>query len=213
LHDIAYHDVPRETFEATEQIIGVKKERLDLYVDQLFWWNQKINLISRDVSRETIWEHIRHSLLLGQFRVFKQYEFIVDTGSGGGLPGIPLAIAYPRKKMVLNDIVSKKIMAVKQIVRKLSLSNAATSDSPIQDIKLDADEFFLVSKHAFKINQLYKYTAHLPWSAIALYKSIQIDNELEGLGIPLDITVYNLYPNSGQDFYKGKGIIIIRRLN
>lgn len=208
---ITYHNVSRETFELADDLIQANRSMFELYVDKLLWWNEKINLISRDVSRETIWEHVRHSLLLSSFNAFKQAKCVVDAGTGGGLPGIPLALAHPKKEFILNDIVSKKIMAVKQMKRELSLTeHVKTVSKSIEEVRIE-NEFLLISKHAFKIRELYKFTAHLPWTAIALYKSIDIADELDEVKVPLNITIHKLFPNSDNSFYKGKGIVIIRR--
>ncbi|MDZ7691898.1 MAG: RsmG family class I SAM-dependent methyltransferase [Balneolaceae bacterium] len=107
-HQITRQNVPRETFSRVDEFIEKNRDKLETYLDALFWWNNRVNLISRDVSRETAWEHIRHSLVISGFVNFKDAEHIVDAGTGGGLPGVPLAIAHPEKRYYLNDIVSKK---------------------------------------------------------------------------------------------------------
>nr|WP_286669215.1 RsmG family class I SAM-dependent methyltransferase [Fodinibius salicampi] len=201
-------NVSRETFSNTDQLLEKYKPKIETYIDRLFWWNKRINLVSRDVSRETILEHIRHSLLLAQFESFTESQIIVDAGTGGGLPGLPLAITHPEKRFILNDIVSKKCMVLKQIARKLAINNTETIDVTIKNVQVQ-DPFLLISKHAFKINDLYKMTAHLPWSTMILYKGGNFKSELEGIEEPLDIQSIELSP--GGDFYSGKALIIINR--
>ena len=106
-HRITYSILTDEHISEWETIINNNIQSLILYSDQLLWWNKKINLISRDVSHETVVEHIKHSLLLSTSYWFKKAKKIIDTGSGGGLPGIPLAMCFPEKQFILNDIVSK----------------------------------------------------------------------------------------------------------
>ncbi len=208
--EIQYHNVPRETFLAADQLIEKFRPALTEYLDQLLWWNKRINLVSRDVPRETIWKHIHHSLLLSQFSDFQTADFIVDAGTGGGLPGVPLAITNPGKPFVLNDIVSKKSMAVKQIAQKLGLKNIRIFDGSIENIQHEFP-FLLVSKHAFKINQLYELTAPLPWEKMIFYKGLDFEDELENIEPEPEVTAFDLSAESGNSFYNEKAIVVVKR--
>lgn len=205
---ISHRTVPRETFSQTDNLIDSFREQLTNYLNQLLWWNERVNLVSRNVSRETVWEHIRHSLLLSQFEVFQTANIIVDAGTGGGLPGIPLAITHPEKHFLLNDLVTKKCLAMKQIVKKLGLQNLGIVDGSIEELTHD-EEFLLISKHAFKINELYKMTSSLPWSTMAFFKGSDFKDELEGISEQLEIEVHNLSEQS--EFYRGKAVVIVGR--
>lgn len=206
--DIIAHTVSRETFKLTDQLILKFRDELEEYLDQLLWWNKRVNLVSRDVSRETVWEHIRHSLLLSQFEAFKDGNIIVDAGTGGGLPGLPLAISHPEKHFVLNDLVTKKCLAMKQIAKNSGLENVGIIDGSIEEFTHD-DPFLLISKHAFKINELYDMTASLPWEKMVFYKGLDFYDELHNLPETLEIKSYDL--SQGSDFYQGKGLVIISR--
>lgn len=208
-HKITNHTVSRETYQKTVQLYQKHELQLNTYIDRLLWWNERINLVSRNVSRETVKEHLIHSLLLSQVELFSSTHKIVDTGTGGGLPGLPLAITHPEKSFLLNDIVSKKCLAVKQMIRKLGLENSRTKDGSIEKVQLNTP-FLLISKHAFKINDLYRMTSHLPWESIVLYKGLDFKKELEGISTPLDLNSYDLSGIS--TFYKGKSIVVISEL-
>lgn len=206
--DISTVNVSRETFTKTNQLIKSYHNNLQTYLDQLLWWNSRINLVSRNVSRETIWQHIRHSLLLSQFDDFKKSSLFIDTGTGGGLPGVPLAITHPEKHFVLNDLVTKKCLAVKQIAKKIRLENIGIVDGSIEKLRYEKP-FLLISKHAFKISELYEMTTHLPWKKMILYKGKGFKDELRGINESLNITSYEL---SGESkFYEGKAIVVINR--
>lgn len=207
-HDITTHQVSRETFQFADQLISNHQVELEEYLDQLLWWNRRINLVSRDVSRETVWSHIRHSLLLSQFEVFKTAKIVVDAGAGGGLPGIPLAITNPEKHFVLNDLVTKKCRTMKQIAKKMGIENIGIIDGSIAKLTLD-EPFLLISKHAFKINELYEMTASLPWKNMVFYKGFDLKDELNSIPESLQVERYDLSSESG--FYDGKALIIVTR--
>ncbi len=193
-----------------DELIDEHHSKLDSYLKQLFWWNERINLVSRDVSRETVWEHIRHSLLLTQLDVYQNSSFVVDSGTGGGLPGIPLAIVSGNKKFLLNDIVTKKVLAVKQMAQKLGLSGVETLDGSVAELRLD-EPFLLISKHAFKINDLVHLASDFPWTGMVFYKGIDFDEEMEGISPPLQIHVHDLFEENRDSFYKDKALLYISK--
>ncbi len=86
-------------------------------------WNEKINVISRADIGELFVRHILHSLAIAKFGLLDESHRILDVGTGGGLPGIPLAIMYPGKDFTLIDSIGKKIMVVNDIAAQLGLKN------------------------------------------------------------------------------------------
>ena len=182
---------------------------LNEYADKLIWWNKKVNLVSRDVSRETLMNHIRHSLLLSKLEGYKKANTIVDTGTGGGLPGIPLSIINPEKSFLLNDIVQKKINTINQIKRDLKLSNVQTKACSIAEVPISNFDL-IISKHAFKINDLLSFVGD-DWEEIILLKGREFDDELEGVSCPLSIQVFDLFEESQNPFYNGKAILSIKK--
>src|SRR6185503_9101192 len=91
----------------------------DLYVD----WNDKINLISRKDIEFLYEKHILHSLGIAKIIRLSEGTSILDVGTGGGFPGIPLAILFPDVQFTLVDSIGKKIMVVKDVAKKLGLDN------------------------------------------------------------------------------------------
>jgi 16S rRNA (guanine527-N7)-methyltransferase len=209
-HNLSYHDVSRETFTSINQHIRRHQVKIESFLDQLFWWNQRVNLVSRNVSRETLMEHVRHSLLLSEIPVFDRANFIIDAGTGGGLPGIPLAITNPEKIFLLIDVVRKKTMAVKQIARKLSINNISVKNVSVENIEIK-QPFFLVSKHAFKIDELYQMLPSSNWEYMAFFKGTDYEKGLQKIKTPLNVDIYQLYRNNCSDFYQNKVIMVISR--
>ncbi|MEX0608723.1 MAG: RsmG family class I SAM-dependent methyltransferase [Balneolaceae bacterium] len=205
--------LPPDKAATAIQLVKVHRGKLEYYADRLLWWNKKINLISRSVSRETVMKHIEHSLVLSQAEAFHQAKKIIDSGTGGGLPGIPLAIIFQDKEFLLNDIVEKKLMACKNMTRDLNLQNVKTNSSSIKDVGLDADSL-LISKHAFKINELFAMIKDKEWNNILLLKGAnEVKTELEGIEEQLRISVFKLEDVSDSGFYKGKAMVEIQRKN
>ncbi len=99
-----------------------QRETLDAYVGQLERVNQRVNLVARPASRADLERHVRHCLALAT-RPFPDGAVVVDWGTGGGLPAIPLAVAFPRVTVVAADAVGKKTEAVKLFARRLGIEN------------------------------------------------------------------------------------------
>jgi 16S rRNA (guanine527-N7)-methyltransferase len=116
------------------QLSPVQSEQLVRYVDLLREWNAKVNLVSRK-DEEGIWpNHILHSLSLLFALSIPDELRIADIGSGGGLPGIPIAIALPGVHVTLIESIRKKCTAVEDIIKRLSLSNVSVINSRAEDL-------------------------------------------------------------------------------
>lgn len=209
-HSISYMPNMLDLFSSIHKLYSEHKAALEIYTDKLLWWNQKVNLVSRDVSRETLMEHIKHSITLSEIGGVKRAANILDTGTGGGLPGLPLAIVNPSKNFLLNDIVQKKINVVNQIKREQGLINVSTQACSISELKV-SDFDVVISKHAFKINDLIAHFGAESWKEIILLKGKSFEEELEGLSISLDIQVVDLFELSQNPFYNGKAILSIKK--
>ncbi len=210
-HNIHEETVSKDDLQELNKILSERDAPLSVYAEQLMWWNEKINLISRGVSRETVLEHIKHSLLLYSSIIVDESEKVIDTGTGGGLPGIPLAICLPEKRFVLNDIVSKKILATKQIIKSLGISNAITDGRSISEIAVSKEDL-IVTKHAFKINELINHLNNKDWGRLIFLKGEnEVKGELSGIEFPLNITITNLDKVIESEFYKGKAIVEVKK--
>lgn len=107
-------------------------------------WNNKINVISRKDISQLKTRHILHSLSIGKIIEFKNGSKILDVGTGGGFPGIPLAIMFPFVNFYLTDSIGKKIKVVQSIVSELKLKNVISKN--IRAEKLEGKFDFVVSR-------------------------------------------------------------------
>ena len=119
-------------------------ERLAAYKELLALWNERINLVSRkDVERLEL-HHILHSLSIARFIRFAPGTSVLDVGTGGGLPGIPLAILHPEVNFLLIDRVGKKVRAVQEMADQIGLNNVRAEQMHAKDAPGPFD--FVVSR-------------------------------------------------------------------
>lgn len=155
----------------------------ELYRD----WNSKINVISRKDIDNLYARHVLHSLSIAAFTTFAKGSRVLDLGTGGGFPGIPLAIFYPEVEFYLIDGIRKKIMVVEEISKALNLSNVRARQIRAEEVK---DRFdFVVSRAVAPLEQLVRWSIPLtsdreingiPNGLIAL-KGGAIDKEIKAL--------------------------------
>ena len=107
-------------------------------------WNLKINVVSRKDIDELYLRHVLHSLGIAKVIQFKTNSKVMDVGTGGGFPGIPLAILFPETQFHLVDSIGKKIKVVDEVVRGLGLENVKTTHGRVEDVKETYD--FIVSR-------------------------------------------------------------------
>ena len=107
-------------------------------------WNAKINVISRKDIDELYTKHVLHSLAIAKVQPFEVGTSILDVGTGGGFPGIPLAILFPDTQFYLIDVIAKKIKVVQAVVDALELKNVKAEQMRAENVKADFD--FIVSR-------------------------------------------------------------------
>lgn len=127
---------PSISGEQYDQFAALK----DLYKD----WNLKINVVSRKDIDELYLRHVLHSLGISKIQSFNAGAKILDVGTGGGFPGIPLAILFPETQFHLVDSIGKKIKVVDEVVEGLNLGNVRSSNCRVEEIKGNYD--FIVSR-------------------------------------------------------------------
>lgn len=134
--DIILKYFPNLTERQREQFAAL----LPLYED----WNSKINVISRKDMDNFYEHHVLHSLAIAKVMPFKSMADILDVGTGGGFPGIPLAIMFPQTNFHLIDSIGKKIKVVQDVAQQLELTNVRASQIRAEQVEGDYD--FIVSR-------------------------------------------------------------------
>ena len=126
------------------EITDVQKEQFERLSNLYQDWNAKINVISRKDIDELYTKHVLHSLAIAKIQKFEPGTYILDVGTGGGFPGIPLAILFPETRFYLIDVILKKINVVKAVVEALELKNVKAEQIRAENVKGDFD--FIVSR-------------------------------------------------------------------
>jgi len=124
----------------------------DLYIE----WNEKINIISRKDIDELYERHVLHSLAIAKVIQFESGTKVLDIGTGGGFPGIPLAILFPDVSFHLVDSIGKKIKVVSEIITALQLKNVRAEKSRAEDVLGTYD--FIVSRAVTRLNNFMDWT-------------------------------------------------------
>jgi 16S rRNA (guanine527-N7)-methyltransferase len=125
-------------------LTDVQKEQFQ-QLDALYHdWNEKINVISRKDIDALYTKHVLHSLGIAKIQSFESGTYVLDVGTGGGFPGIPLAILFPETRFYLIDVIAKKIKVVQAVADALGLKNVKAEQIRAENVKGDFD--FIVSR-------------------------------------------------------------------
>ncbi|MEN3322846.1 16S rRNA (guanine(527)-N(7))-methyltransferase RsmG [Mariniflexile soesokkakense] len=190
----------------TDDQISKFKQLEALYQD----WNLKINVVSRKDIDELYLRHVLHSLGIAKVIEFKDGSKILDVGTGGGFPGIPLAILFPNCSFHLVDSIAKKLKVVDEVVDGLGLTNVKTTHSRVEDINDTYD--FIVSRavaimptftHWVK-GKIAKEQKHELKNGILYLKGGDLTEELQDYKTA---TIYNLSDYYTEDFYETKKVV------
>ncbi len=182
----------------------------DLYAE----WNSQINVISRKDIEELYTRHILHSLGIAKIIQFKPGTSIMDVGTGGGFPGIPLAILFPDSNFYLVDTIGKKIKVVNSIASALNLNNVEGVQKRAEKVKFEFD--FIVSRavtYLPKFNNWIKgkFSSksfnELP-NGLLYLKGGDLTKELEESGKPFQS--FDLNGFFSEDFFETKKVIYLK---
>jgi len=123
------------------------------------YWNERVNVISRQDIKKIYLHHVLHSLAIAKLISFKPGTSVLDVGTGGGFPGIPLAILFPEVRFYLVDSIGKKITVVNEVVKGIGLTNVSAEKSRAEDLNMKVD--FVVSRAVAPIKDIVHWTSKL----------------------------------------------------
>lgn len=149
--DIILKYFPNLTDHQKEQFAQLE----DLYRE----WNQNINVISRKDIDNLYPHHVLHSLVIAKKVNFKPKTEVLDLGTGGGMPGIPLAILFPEARFTLVDGTKKKILVVNEVAKALGLENVTAIHARAEELKQKFD--FVVCRAVTTLDKLYFWSLRL----------------------------------------------------
>ena len=180
----------------TEQLLALE----GLYKD----WNSKINVISRKDIDQLYSNHVLHSLAIAAAFTFPPGSKIIDIGTGGGFPGIPLAIFFPEVEFLLADSINKKLKVVAGVADEIGLKNVVTRHTRVEDIK-DRKFDYVVSRAVAPLGDLWRWSKPLlakrpsdgehPASGLICLKGGDLAAEISASGVrPKIMEVFDLFP-------------------
>jgi 16S rRNA (guanine527-N7)-methyltransferase len=176
-------------------------------------WNQQINVISRKDMDSFYMHHVLHSLSLVTLLKFQPGSRILDLGTGGGFPGIPLAIVFPEVHFHLVDSIGKKIKVVNEVVAALNLKNVTTQHARVEEVKGQFD--FVVSRAVAPLADLLNWTKGkfsgaqknaLPNGLICL-KGGDLKEEIKAISSSHIVEQYSISDTFQLEFFETKKIV------
>ena len=192
------------------EITDVQTEKLIILHELFETYNKKINLISNNSLNNFFVEHVLHSLSISKIKQFNKKEIVLDIGSGGGFPGIPLAIIFPNTHFILIDSISKKTNMIKKFKAELSLKNIKVINDRIENLNLSCD--CMVSRAVTNMNKFLSLINKVNFSSkkISRYKLFylkggDLKSELYGINHK-SVEISNFYD---EKFFNEKKIICI----
>ena len=176
-------------------------------------WNDKINVVSRKDIENIYINHVLHSLGIAKVMSFTPGSEVFDVGTGGGFPGIPLAILFPETSFHLVDSIGKKITVVKEVSAALGLKNVRAEQIRAEEVKGQYD--FVVSRAVTRMKEFYGWVNNKTKAesknsldnGILYLKGGDLDEEMNELKHPYSI--YNLSDYFKEDFFETKRVVYV----
>jgi 16S rRNA (guanine527-N7)-methyltransferase len=193
------------------EITAEQKDQFSRMGSVYMEWNEKVNLISRKDLENFYERHVLHSLSLIRIIDFEPGTTILDAGTGGGFPGIPLAIIFPECHFHLVDSTRKKLKAVESISENLGLKNITTEHTRLENLRGSYD--FIASRAVTTLPKIWELTNkniskdsfnELP-NGIFYLKGGDIDKEIRG--VPAKAVIYEVSEFFEEEFFKSKKAI------
>ena len=193
-----------------QELSSEKLETFEKLFEIYFEINKKINLISRKDFENFYLHHIIHSLSITKFDLIKKKNTkIIDLGTGGGFPGIPLAIYFNKNNFILVDSIKKKINAVNNIIKKINLKNTNCINDRVENLNENAD--VIISRSVSSVDNIIEWTkSSLKTNGkLILLKGGNVNKELKN--IRSRFTIYKLDDIYSDNYFTDKKIIEIHK--
>jgi len=178
------------------------------------YWNSQINVISRKDIDQLFERHVLHSLGIAKVMQFQPGERVLDVGTGGGFPGIPLAILFPETQFFLVDSIGKKIKVVQEVAKAIGLQNLRAAHTRAEDVPGKFD--FVVSRAVTRLKEFYPWVKGkfnkdskntLP-NGILYLKGGDLAEEIAESG--LKVQQYHLKDYFSEEFFDTKQVIYVK---
>ncbi|MDO5607093.1 MAG: 16S rRNA (guanine(527)-N(7))-methyltransferase RsmG [Capnocytophaga sp.] len=175
-------------------------------------WNAKINVISRKDMNSFYTHHVLHSLAIAKVQPFVSGSEVLDVGTGGGFPGIPLAILFPEVQFTLVDSIGKKIKVVQEVAQALKLTNVTAQQTRAELLKHDYD--FIVSRAVTQMpefvkwvrNKIKKESVHELKNGILYLKGGDLSEELSAYET---VQLYDISTFFSDPFFETKKVVYL----
>jgi 16S rRNA (guanine527-N7)-methyltransferase len=192
--------------DLTENQIEQFRKLESLYLD----WNAKINVISRKDIEQLYVKHVLHSLAIAKVQKFEPGTYVLDVGTGGGFPGIPLAIMFPETRFYLIDVIMKKVTVVKAVADSIGLKNVKAEQLRAENVKGDFD--FIVSRAVTNMPDFYswikdkikKQNKHELKNGILYLKGGDLTEELKDFPKATEYAIADFFDN---EFFETKKVV------
>ncbi len=203
-------------FKYFPELTDTQKQQFEQLGELYIYWNQQINVISRKDMDNFYLHHVLHSLSIAKVIEFKGFTEIMDAGTGGGFPGIPLAIMFPDAKFYLVDSIGKKIKVVNEVVQSLELKNVEAEKLRMEQVSRTFD--FIISRAVTSLPDFLKWTSYkfhnksfnkIP-NGILYLKGGDVQKELNEIR-RFKKKVYNISNYFTDEFFETKKVVHIYR--
>ncbi len=195
------------------QITDKQLKQFELLFPLYEEWNEKINVISRKDIENLMEHHVLHSLAIAKFIQFNVGTEILDVGTGGGFPGIPLAIMFPECQFTLIDSIGKKIKVVEEVSKALGLKNVFAIHGRAEQLTTDYE--FIVSRAVTRLSPFYEWVKykinqnnfHKVKNGLLCLKGGDLEEELAEFG--RKHKVIELYTYFEEPFFETKKLVYV----